>query len=110
VGALASFSEKGLQENRKNVDYYMKNAQKLAVFLKSRGIFFVGGENAPYLWFKIPNERKSWEFFEYILEKCAVVGTPGVGFGAHGEGFFRFSSFAPSHDVEKAISRLEEIF
>ena len=109
VGALASFSPKGTQESARNINYYMKNAQSLASFFKSKSIFFVGGENAPYLWFKIPNMRNSWDFFDYLLEKCAVVGTPGVGFGAHGEGFFRFSSFASAVDVENAILRLNDI-
>ena len=87
----------------------MKNAQKIASFLKKKQIFFVGGENAPYLWFKIPFDISSWDFFDHLLSKSGVIGTPGVGFGSGGEGFFRFSSFALSKDVEKALNELDKI-
>ena len=87
----------------------MKNAQKIASFLKEKQIFFVGSENAPYLWFKIPTNNSSWEFFDHLLNEAGVVGTPGVGFGTGGEGFFRFSSFASSEDINEALERLNEI-
>lgn len=109
VGALASLSPQGMTENRKNIEYYMKNAHKIASFLKEKQIFFVGGENAPYLWFKIPNQTSSWQFFDHLLESFGVVGTPGVGFGKNGEGFFRFSSFALSLDIDEALERLSNL-
>ena len=87
----------------------MKNAQKIASFLKEKQIFFVGGENAPYLWFKIPTNNSSWEFFDHLLNKTGVVGTPGVGFGTGGECFFRFSSFASSEDTDEALARIDKI-
>ena len=108
-GALAALSEQGEKENAQNIEYYMKNAQKIASFLKEKQIFFVGGENAPYLWFKIPTNNSSWEFFDHLLNEAGVVGTPGVGFGTSGEGVFRFSSFALSEDINEALERLNEI-
>ena len=106
MGALASLSPQGTKENRKNIEYYMKNAHKIATFLKEKQIFFVGGENAPYLWLKIPNKMSSWDFFDHLLENFGVVGTPGVGFGQNGEGFFRLSSFASNEDIDEALDRL----
>ena len=110
VGALAALSEKGEAENKQNVAYYMKNAQKIASFLKRKQLYFVGGENAPYLWIKIPFKMSSWEFFDYLLKECAVVCTPGVGFGKNGEEYFRFSSFASAQSVDEALRRMERIF
>lgn len=108
-GALAFLSPKGYKEGMKNIEQYMNNAQKIASFLKKRQIFFVGGENAPYLWVKIPFKISSWNFFDLLLNEVGVVGTPGVGFGKAGEGFFRFSSFASSDDINEALCRLEKI-
>ena len=108
-GALAFLSPRGYKEGMKNIEQYMNNAQKIASFLKKRQIFFVGGENAPYLWVKIPFEISSWNFFDLLLNEVGVVGTPGVGFGKAGEGFFRFSSFAQSDNVDEALCRLEKI-
>ncbi len=110
VGALAALSEKGEAENKQNIAYYMKNAQKIASFLKRKQLYFVGGKNAPYLWFKIPFKMSSWEFFDLLLKETAVVGTPGVGFGENGEGYFRFSSFASAQSVDEALCRMEKIF
>ena len=109
MGALASLSPQGTKENRKNIEYYMKNAHKIATFLKEKEIFFVGGENAPYLWIKIPNKMSSWQFFDYLLENYGIVGTPGVGFGQNGEGFFRLSSFASNEDIDEALDRLNSL-
>lgn len=108
-GALASLSESGEKETEQNIRYYMKNAQKIASFLKKKKIFYTGGENAPYLWLKIPNQMSSWEFFDYLLNNAGVVGTPGVGFGSEGEGFFRFSSFASEENVNLALRQLDSV-
>ena len=105
-GALACLSPLGIKENQKSIDHYMENARLLADFLKKKGVSFVGGENAPYLWIKQPNRMDSWEFFDYILKSCGVVITPGVGFGKSGRGFFRISAFASRKDVLCAIERL----
>lgn len=110
VGALAALSEKGEAESKQNVAYYMKNAQKIASFLKRKQLYFVGGKNAPYLWLKIPFKMDSWSFFDYLLSECAVVCTPGVGFGKNGEGFVRLSSFASAQNVDEALRRMERIF
>ena len=109
MGALAALSPQGMAENEQNIAYYIKNAQKIASFLKRKQIYFVGGENAPYLWFKTPNNMSSWDFFDHLLNSAGVVGTPGIGFGSNGEGFFRFSSFALSEDIDEALSRLDNI-
>lgn len=109
IGALESFSPQGSKENAQNIKHYMKNAKKIASFLKKKQIFFVGGENAPYLWFKIPNEMSSWQFFDYLLNNAGIIGTPGVGFGKSGEGFFRFSAFAATEEIDEALSRLKYI-
>ena len=109
IGALAALSPHGENENAKNIQYYMENAQKIASFLKEKQIFFVGGENAPYLWLEIPKKKTSWEFFDYLLLNTGVVGTPGVGFGKNGEGFFRLSAFASRENVNEALYRLGKI-
>ena len=110
VGALAALSIEGEKENAQNILYYMKNAEKLSSFLLKKKIFFVGGKNAPYLWFKTPETVSSWQFFDYLLNETGVVGTPGVGFGSCGENFFRFSAFASSENIDIAIDRLDAIF
>lgn len=107
-GAIAFLSEKICEQSVKSVEQYMNNAQKIMSFLKKKDIFFVGGENAPYLWLKIPDGMMSWQFFDRLLCETGVVGTPGVGFGKCGEGFFRFSSFAPSDDVDEALYRMDK--
>jgi LL-diaminopimelate aminotransferase len=106
MGALASLSDIGARECAENVRYYMKNAKMMADFLKSEGISFVGGENAPYLWLKCPLGLDSWQFFNFLLEKAHVVGVPGVGFGRGGEGFLRLSAFASHENTQIAINRI----
>ena len=108
-GALASLRDFGARGCARNIEYYMANAKKIASFLRKKQIFFVGGENAPYLWFKTPLNMSSWQFFDYLLNKAQLVGTPGVGFGRAGEGFFRFSSFCSSKDTDEALSKLDKI-
>jgi len=71
------------------------------------GIWYTGGKNAPYIWMKCPRGMDSWQFFDLLLNRIAVVGTPGAGFGACGEGYFRFSTFASPEDTEEAVRRLE---
>ena len=109
AGGVAALSPEGLQESAQNVAYYMENARILADFLKKNGIFFCGGVHAPYLWLECPYKMDSWTFFDYLLDSAQVVGTPGVGFGRQGEGYFRLSSFAERENVLEAIARLDEI-
>ena len=108
VGAIAALSEKGEWENTKNVGYYMENAKILADFLAEKKISFCGGVHAPYLWFECPKGLSSWAFFDILLTKTGIVGTPGVGFGSAGEGCFRFSSFAKREDILEAVFRLDK--
>lgn len=108
-GALASLSQEGYAGCLKNIEYYMNNAKIIASLLKKKRIYFVGGENAPYLWLKIPFKTSSWGFFDRLLNEAGVVGTPGVGFGKAGEGFFRLSAFAASDKINAALKKLDNI-
>lgn len=105
-GAEAVFTEEGLRQTRKNIDYYMQNAQIIANTLRELGIWFVGGENSPYIWLKCPSGMSSWDFFDHLLNNFGIVGTPGAGFGANGEGFFRLTAFGGRDNVEKAMAKL----
>lgn len=106
AGAAAVFSEEGQREVRERVDYYMANATLIREGLSSMGLSVFGGVNAPYVWVKTPGGSGSWDFFDQLLEKAEVVGTPGAGFGACGEGYFRLSAFGKREGVEEAIERI----
>jgi LL-diaminopimelate aminotransferase len=105
-GAEAIYSEEGRKEVRANIDYYMANAGLILEGLSKAGLTTFGGINAPYVWLKTPKGFDSWQFFDELLEKANVVGTPGSGFGAHGEGYFRLSAFGIREKVEEAIERI----
>jgi len=105
-GAAAIYSEEGRKEVQANIDYYMANAGLILEGLSKAGLTTFGGINAPYVWLKTPNGLDSWQFFDELLEKANVVGTPGSGFGAHGEGYFRLSAFGIREKVEEAIERI----
>ena len=104
-GAEAVFTESGFAQIKSNIDYYMQNAKIISDTLSSLGIWFTGGKNSPYIWLKCPFNMTSWDFFDYLLEKAGVVGTPGEGFGANGEGFFRLSAFGNRDNVKRAMER-----
>lgn len=104
--AAAVFSPEGQRQCRKNLDYYHKNAQMIARTLDKLGIYYTGGQNSPYIWLKCPNGMSSWQFFDYLLEKVAVVGTPGEGFGTCGKGYFRLTSFNSHEKTAEAVERL----
>ena len=104
--AEAVYSEAGRKEVQANIDYYMTNARLILDGLAKTGLTTFGGVNAPYVWLKTPNGLDSWQFFDQLLEKAHVVGTPGSGFGAHGEGYFRLSAFGLREKVEEAIERI----
>lgn len=106
--AEAALSPQGLAVQAAHVAVYRDNAARLAGFLRERGIVFTGGTHAPYLWLTVPRGT-SWDFFTTCLTQAQVVGTPGVGFGSSGEGYFRLSAFAPAEDVAEAISRLSSV-
>ena len=109
-GAAAVFTEKGQEQIKKNIQVYKQNAKCLMQALDKLGIWYCGGKNAPYIWLKCPDNMSSWEFFDYLLEKAQIVGTPGEGFGSCGEGYFRFSTFGSVEDTEEAAKRLVELF
>jgi len=108
-GALAVFTEQGQKEIKENIAYYMENANIIAQAMKEKGIEYVGGDNSPYIWFKCPNGMGSWEFFDYLLNEVAVVGTPGAGFGANGEGYFRLTAFGGREATIEAMDRFKSI-
>lgn len=108
-GAEAVFTDDGFEQIKQNIDYYLENAKIISTTLKKLGIWFVGGENSPYVWLKCPKGMSSWEFFDYLLENANVVGTPGAGFGSNGEGFFRLTAFGNRENVIKAMERIEKL-
>lgn len=108
-GAAAVFTADGRAQIKENIDYYLGNAKIMADTLKELGIWFVGGENSPYIWLKCPNNMKSWDFFDYLLDNIQVVGTPGSGFGTNGEGFFRLTAFGSRENTKKAMERLKTL-
>ena len=108
-GAAAVFSEEGQKQIRENIAVYKKNAEYLIDALDKLGIWYCGGKNAPYIWMKCPRGMSSWEFFDFLLEKAQVVGTPGEGFGKNGEGFFRLTAFNTPERTREAMERLKEI-
>lgn len=108
-GAAAVFSEEGRRQTLANIDYYRENARILADTLDRLRIRYTGGKNSPYIWMECPNGMKSWEFFDYLLENAGVVGTPGAGFGANGEGYFRLTAFNDHENTEKAAKRIEKL-
>ncbi len=107
--ALAALSPEGKEETLKCVRYYKRNARILSEAIKELGFWYTGGENSPYIWFKGPQGMKSWELFDYLLEKANIVSTPGSGFGSNGEGFIRLSSFGSYENTLCAAQRLKSI-
>lgn len=107
--AEAALSPEGQAQCREAIAYYMENARIIGEVLKEKGIEFTGGENSPYLWLKCPNGMKSWDFFDFLLEKAQVVGTPGAGFGEAGEGYFRLTSFGSRESTLEAADRLRKL-
>ena len=108
-GGAAVFTEEGQKQIHENIRIYKKNAKVLMKALDQLGIWYCGGKNAPYIWMKCPNGMGSWEFFDYLLHEIQVVGTPGEGFGACGEGYFRLSTFGSPEDTKEAAERLVKL-
>lgn len=109
-GAEASLTGEGIKQCMENIAYYRRNAKIIADCLEKAGIWFTGGKHSPYLWLKCPGDMGSWEFFDLLLEKAFIVGTPGEGFGECGRGFFRLTSFGSYENTRKAAERLERFF
>ena len=105
-GGAAVFTDEGQKQIHDNIRIYKQNAKVLMAALDKAGIRYWGGKNAPYIWMQCPNGMGSWEFFDKLLNEIQVVGTPGEGFGACGEGFFRFSTFGDPADTREAADRL----
>ncbi len=104
-GAAAVYTDAGRQQTQALVNFYLENARLLCDGLRKLGMTVYGGENAPYVWLKTPDGLNSWEFFDLLLSRGHLVGTPGSGFGASGEGYFRLSAFNSRDNVEAAIDR-----
>ncbi len=107
--AAAIFTPEGQAQIKVNIEYYQQNAKTIASALDELGIKYTGGKNSPYIWLKCPNGMGSWEFFDLLLEKANVVGTPGAGFGKNGEGWFRLTSFGDKDRTVEAMERLKKI-
>lgn len=106
-GAEAVFCAEGQQQIHAAIAYYKENAKIIAEALDELGIWYTGGINSPYIWLQCPNGMKSWEFFDFLLEHANVVGTPGAGFGANGEGFFRLTAFGDKDNTKEAVERIK---
>ncbi len=106
--AEATYTEEGRKQILENISYYKENAKIIKEGLEEAGFTVYGGVNSPYIWLKIPNGEKSWDFFDRLLKGVHVVGTPGVGFGPSGEGYFRLTAFGTRENTIEAIKRIKE--
>lgn len=105
--AEAVYSPEGKAQVKATIDYYMDNAKLIREGLEATGLQIFGGTNAPYIWLKTPQDVTSWKFFDRLLYECHVVGTPGVGFGPSGEGYFRLTAFGSRENTQEAIERIK---
>lgn len=107
--AAAVFTEEGLKQIHENIAYYQENAKIISSTMDKLGVKYTGGINSPYIWFKCPNDMNSWDFFDLMLNKIAVVGTPGAGFGKNGDGWFRLTAFGDRDNTIEAMKRFEKL-
>lgn len=107
--AEATYSEEGKKQIRENIKAYLENAKVIKEGLEEAGLKVYGGVNSPYIWLKVPEGMTSWEFFDKLLEEANVVGTPGSGFGKHGEGYFRLTAFGTKENTIEAIERIKKL-
>ena len=105
----AVYMPEGQKQIREQVAYYMKNAELIRTGLQDAGYTVYGGKNAPYIWLKTPDQMTSWEFFDHLLSKVNIVGTPGSGFGPSGEHFFRLTAFGSYENTVRAIDRIKKM-
>ncbi len=106
-GAAAIYTPEGQKQVKELVSYYMENARIIREGLNEIGLSAYGGVNAPYIWLKTPNNMPSWDFFDKLLHEVNIVGTPGVGFGPCGEGYFRLTSFGDRQNTIRAVDRMK---
>lgn len=107
--AEAVFSEEGMEEAKAMTDAYMQNARIISDTMEELGIRYTGGINSPYIWFECPFGMNSWDFFDYLLEKAGVVGTPGAGFGSNGDNWFRLTAFNSKENTVEAMERFRSL-
>ena len=107
--AEAVYTEEGRKQIKENIDYYKENARIIKQGLEEAGYTVYGGVNSPYVWLQLPDGMKSWDFFDMLLEKANVVGTPGSGFGPSGEGYFRLTAFGSAENTKKALERIKAL-
>lgn len=107
--AEATYTKEGKEQIKENIKYYIENARIIKQGLEEAGFTCYGGVNSPYVWLKVPKGLTSWEFFDELLKKANVVGTPGSGFGKSGEGYFRLTAFNTKEKTIEAINRIKEI-
>lgn len=107
--AESIYTQSGKQEVAETINYYMENAKLIKAGLKEVGIETFGGVNAPYIWLKTPNNMPSWDFFDVLLSQLNIVGTPGVGFGQNGEGYFRLTAFGSRENTIEAMERFKKL-
>ena len=108
-GAAAVFTPEGQRQTAEGIAYYRENAHLIADALTGLGIWYTGGVNSPYVWLACPDGMDSWTFFDRLLEKAQVVGTPGAGFGRNGEGYFRLTAFGDRDRTRQAVERLRRL-
>lgn len=106
-GAEAIYSQEGKAQIKQNIKDYLENANIIKEGLEEAGFTVYGGVNSPYVWLKVPTGMTSWEFFDKLLEEVNIVGTPGSGFGEHGEGYFRLTAFGTKENTKEAIERIK---
>lgn len=107
--AAAVFTEEGQKQIHQNIAYYQENAKIISSTMDKLGVKYTGGINSPYIWFKCPDNMNSWDFFDLMLNKIAVVGTPGAGFGKNGDGWFRLTAFGDRDNTIEAMKRFEKL-
>jgi LL-diaminopimelate aminotransferase len=109
AAGASTYTEEGKRQTKEQIAYYMNNAKLIREGLQTAGYNVSGGVNAPYIWLQTPKSMTSWEFFDYLLDKANVVGTPGSGFGPNGEGYFRLTAFGTYESTLEAIERIKNL-
>jgi len=107
--AAATLTPEGKAQNRKNIQYYLHNAQVIQEGLSKAGLTVYGGVNAPYVWARTPDGISSWDFFDQLLQEACVVTTPGAGFGPSGEGYIRLTAFGDAEATQEAVRRIQTV-